>query len=45
MKMPKISVDAFPDKEVVLDADSMLGSDVHKKLEINEIARQSVRKL
>ena len=41
--MPKISVDTIPDREVVLDADSILGSDVHKKLEINEIARQSVR--
>lgn len=41
--MPKISVDTFPDREVVLDAESIVGSDVHKKLEINEIARQSVR--
>ena len=44
LKMPKISVDTIPDREAVLDGDSILGgSDLQNKLEINEIARQSVR--
>ena len=42
--MPKISVDSILDKEAVLDADSVGESDLHKKLEINEIARKSVRR-
>ena len=40
--MPKISVDSILDKEAVLDADSVGESNLHKKLEINEIARKSV---
>ena len=40
--MPKIAVDSILDKEAVLDADSVGGSDLHQKLEINEIARKSV---
>ena len=40
--MPKIAVDSIPDREAVLDSDSIGGSDLLKKLEINEIARQSV---
>ena len=40
--MPKIAVDSILDKEAVLDAESVEGSDLHKKLEINEIARKSV---
>ena len=40
--MPKIAVDSILDKEAVLDADSVGESNLHKKLEINEIARKSV---
>ena len=40
--MPKIAVDSILDKEAVLDADSVGESELHKKLEINEIARKSV---
>ena len=40
--MPKIAVDSIFDKEAVLDTDSVGETDLHKKLEINEIARQSV---
>ena len=42
--MPKISVDTFyPDKEEVLDPETLGDGDFVHKLEVNELSRISVR--
>ena len=44
--MPKISVDTFyPDKEEVLDPETLGDGEFSHKLEINELSRISVRLL